>query len=354
MRENELLLGCRRPSSTHHPPRHLSPPPPRGTSSSRLAAKRSQHPTAHRPLARRTMGSKNCVDQREREGFPTQAQGTDRMSREATKGRQTRVSRAVLSRDSRPTSRDRLDRRLEWIQCPTLRSSTPLMRMKMRSRTISRRPRSPSTLWVSQSSTRPPHSKAPSRWTRPKPLPKRISFKPSPYHYVVTPDLTRATNSPVSQLSSPRTPRDSPPTSARPSPKASQSPHLVDVSFRSPVIKQTTSYTDVFSSIMTPGSTTIYCAESPALSSDGFGEGPNSIELSDSPRISKSKAESADILPVRPVVSTPKFADQERTVRQWSSQNSGNWVRRSSVYSNSGKQEHNAWPGSRNSGILSV
>jgi hypothetical protein len=190
--------------------------------------------------------------------------------------------------------------------------------------------------------------------TRPKPLPKRISFTPSPYHYVVTPDLTRATNSPVSQQSSPRTPRDSPPTSARPSPKAVKSPRLVDVSFRSPVIKQTTSYTDVFSSIMTPGSTTIYCAESPAMSSDGFGEGPNSIELSDSPRISKSKVESADILPVRPVVSTPKFADQERTVRQWSSQNSGNWVRRSSVYSNSGKQEHNAWPGSRNSGILSV
>jgi hypothetical protein len=128
---------------------------------------------------------------------------------------------------------------------------------------------------------------------RPKLLPKRNSSTSSPYHDVVTPDLTRATNSPVSQLSSPRTPRDSPSSSARPSPKLKQSPHLVDVSFRSPVIKQTTSYTDVFSSIMTPGSKTIYCAESPAMSSDGFGERPKSIELSDSPRISKSEAESA-------------------------------------------------------------
>ena len=196
--------------------------------------------------------------------------------------------------------------------------------------------------------------------TQPKPLPKRISFTPSPYHYVVTPDLTRATNSPVSEQSSPRTPRtprtprESP--SAKPSPKPRQSPHLVDVSFRSPTIKQTTSYTDIFSNIMTPGSTTIYCAESPALSctSDNYGEGSDSIELSDATKLSKHKAESVAIQPARPLVSTPKLAEQERAVRQWSAQGSGSWVRRSSVYSNSGKQEHNAWPTSRNTGILTV
>jgi hypothetical protein len=107
---------------------------------------------------------------------------------------------------------------------------------------------------------------------------------------------------------------------------------------------------------MTPGSTTIYCAESPALSttSDNYGEGSDSIELSDATQISKHKAESVAISPVRPIVSTPKFTDQERTVRQWSAQGSGGWVKRSSVYSNSGKQEHSAWPTTRNSGILTV
>lgn len=188
-----------------------------------------------------------------------------------------------------------------------------------------------STVEVAPTPRSPPPSSRP-------PMPKRMSFSPSPYRFVTTPDLMSGSNSPASYRSSPRTPRDSPYASSS---KTRQSPSFSDVNMMSPQIKRTTSYTDVFSNIMTPGSTTIYNAESPVIASPSsvYDDGFESVEVEMSvvSKLPKPKYESVSIPPIRNMVPTPRFTEQERAVRQWSSQN-----------------KQSAWPVVRNNAVLTV
>jgi hypothetical protein len=197
------------------------------------------------------------------------------------------------------------------------------------------------------------------------PLPKRISFSPSPNHYVTIPDVVQAHDSlghhqysrapsmdEPSVRTSPRQPSD------RASPRSPLSPRLVDTHEqigRSPIL--TSSYNDAFSCILSPGSKTVFCAatQSPALStwSDDYNEEFGSVELSDT-KGTIYKVEPTVASSSRATAPQTNFTEQERTVRHWSSQSSGSWGQRCGGYFNSKKQEHSAWPGARNNGVLSV